>query len=129
MTETISADKKPSKLGLALTGVVGVMMILSSIGKFAKPAPIVANFASLHLSDYVTMIGAIELGSAVLFLVPRTASLGVLLVTGYFGGAIVAHLVQGSPAQSAPAIVLGALAWLGYGLRYPSLWASFTSKR
>lgn len=37
-------------------------------------------------------LGIIEIAAAVLFLIPRTSFLGAILVTGYLGGAVWAHV-------------------------------------
>lgn len=109
-----------------LTGLVGLGMIASSIGKIVQPPQLVENFTAFHLAPYMTAIGVIEFVTAVLFLVPKTSSVGTLLVTGYFGGAVVAHLVQGHPGEMVPALVLGALAWASNYLRNPRMFESFS---
>jgi hypothetical protein len=58
----------------------------------------------------------VELASAVLFAIPRTAFLGAILVTGYLGGAIATHARIGDPAFVGP-LLLGILAWTGLYLR------------
>jgi hypothetical protein len=66
-----------------------------------------------------TTIIALELGSLALYLIPRTAVLGAVLLTGYLGGAVATHLRIGeSPA--APVIV-ALIAWGGLYLREPRL--------
>ena len=59
----------------------------------------------------IQVIGAGELVSAILLLVPRTASLGVQLTSGFWGGAICLHMSKGEPfvVQS----VLLFVTWLG----------------
>jgi hypothetical protein len=49
----------------------------------------------LGLSVPIQVIGAGELVSALLLLFPRTASLGVLLTSGFWGGAICLHMSKG----------------------------------
>ena len=57
-------------------------------------------------------IGLTLLVSTVLMLVPRTAVLGCVLVTGYLGGAVASQVrVQHDPWLLFP-VMLGALAWL-----------------
>ncbi|MBP6627990.1 MAG: DoxX family protein [Kofleriaceae bacterium] len=111
--------------GLILTGLVGVAMTLSAVGKLSGAKQLVDNFAKMHLGDYITEIAIIELVCALLFVVPRTQSLGTLLVTGYFGGAVVAHLAGASPAEIVPGLAIGAVAWVANYLRNPSMFASF----
>jgi hypothetical protein len=60
-------------------------------------------------------LAIIELGGAALFLFPRTAVLGAVLLTGYLGGAIASHVRIGEPFL-AP-IIIASLLWLGLVLR------------
>jgi hypothetical protein len=118
-------NKTKTVLTRGLTGLVGLGMIGSAGSKLAMAPPLVENFEKMHLSEYLRPIGVLELVVAVLFLVPKTSSLGTLLVTGYFGGAVVAHLAGGAPGEIVPPLVLGALAWASGALRNPGTFESF----
>ncbi|OJY30319.1 MAG: hypothetical protein BGO98_26665 [Myxococcales bacterium 68-20] len=63
----------------------------------------------------LTAIGILELACLAVYLVPRTAFLGALLLTAYLGGAVASHVRIGDPF--AVPIVLGVLAWAGLYLR------------
>jgi hypothetical protein len=54
-----------------------------------------------------------------LYVVPRTAPLGAVLLTGYLGGAVLAHLRVGDPlfTHTLFPIYIGALLWIGLYLR------------
>jgi hypothetical protein len=69
------------------------------------------------------LIGGGELIAAILFIIPRTSSLGVLLLSSHMGGAIVVHMGQGEP-YSFQAIIL-VLLWVANWLRNPEMFASF----
>ena len=62
---------------------------------------------------------ALETLSLVLYLIPRTAVLGAVVLTGYLGGAVATHLRLGE-APTLP-VVVGVVAWLGLWLREPRL--------
>lgn len=69
------------------------------------------------------VIGALALISAAIYAIPRTAILGAILLTGFLGGAICAHLRLGeigSPPQFL-CIALGVAAWTSLYLRIPAL--------
>lgn len=108
------------------TGLVGLGLLASAGAKLSGAAQIVENFEKFHLGPYRTGIGVLEALVALLFLVPRTSSIGTLLVTGYFGGAIVAHLVVDAPGEIVAPLVLGGLAWASGFLRNPNLFGSLT---
>src|SRR5436190_7435042 len=57
----------------------------------------------------------VEIISAVLYVIPQTAVLGAILLTGYLGGAVATH-VHASETFWFP-VVVGVLVWLGLFLR------------
>ena len=69
------------------------------------------------------MIGTGELATAVLLVVPRTSSLGVLLASSFWGGAICLHMSKGELFVLQSAFLL--LTWVGAYLRVPGTFASF----
>lgn len=63
-------------------------------------------------------IGAVEAVCLLLYVVPRTAVLGAVLLTGFLGGAAAVNLSTGQPAVNTVfAVGLGVLVWVGLGLR------------
>ncbi|MCX6264222.1 MAG: DoxX family protein [Bacteroidetes bacterium] len=64
-------------------------------------------------------LGVIELIALVLFIIPRTALLGFLLLAAFMGGAIASHLEHGE-SVIAPCIVQIIL-WLVAAFRLPEL--------
>ena len=57
----------------------------------------------------------------VLYLVPRTAVLGAIILTGYLGGAVAAHVRIGDIARAMIPLMCGVLAWGGLYLRNEKL--------
>ncbi len=53
----------------------------------------------------------------VLYLVPQTAVLGAILLTGYLGGAVASHLRIDDTARAVIPLAVGILAWGGLYLR------------
>jgi hypothetical protein len=56
-----------------------------------------------------------------LYLIPRTAVLGAIVLTGYLGGAVATHLRIGDPARAMIPLMCGVLAWGGLYLRNEKL--------
>ena len=108
--------------GWVLHGLVGGIMLLAGSAKVLGLFP-PEQVAKLGLGVPIQVIGAGELVSAVLLLVPRTASLGVLLTSGFWGGAICMHLAKSEPFVLQSALLL--LTWAGAWLRVPGAFASF----
>jgi len=58
-----------------------------------------------------------ECALVVLYLVPQTSVLAAIVMTGYLGGAVAAHLRIADTARAAIPLVVGILAWGGLYLR------------
>jgi hypothetical protein len=97
-----------------------LMLTMSGVMKVLKPAAVVEGFAHLGWPDKLALALAIaELGCTIVYLIPRTSILGAILLTGYLGGAIAAHVRIGE--QFVMPVILGVLIWLGLYLRDPRL--------
>ncbi len=70
--------------------------------------------------DGLTLTAVLMIGSAILYLIPQTAVLGAIVMTGYFGGAVATHLRLHDPMWVVP-VVCGILTWLGLYLRDPRM--------
>src|SRR4029079_5763778 len=66
--------------------------------KFANVHAVAEASARLGLPTHLApVLAAVLLGCLVLYLVPRTAVLGAVLLTGYLGGAVAIHARIGDP--------------------------------
>ena len=108
--------------GWVLHGLVAGIMLLAGSAKGLGLFP-PEQVEKLGLSVPIQVIGAGELVSAILLLVPRTASLGVLLTSGFWGGAICLHMSKGEPFMLQSVFLF--MTWLGAYLRVPGTFASF----
>jgi hypothetical protein len=125
-TNSQSSSKFVTGAGNVLIFLVGFLLIGSSITKFVGIPKVVGPLKAMGFDGAkLTLIAVLEIMSAVLFLIPRTRVIGLLLASAYLGGAIATHLQHGQlPAP--PAFVL-ALAWIGIWLRYSGFLASFST--
>jgi hypothetical protein len=58
------------------------------------------------------------LASTIIYVIPRTAVLGAILLTGYLGGAVATHVRVGDPLFPVLfPVILGVLIWGGLYLR------------
>jgi len=63
-------------------------------------------------------VGIVLLACTILYLIPRTAVLGAILLIGYLGGAVATQVRAGSGLfESFFPVILGALVWGGLFLR------------
>ena len=100
--------------------------------KLLRLAPAVEGTVALGYPEHtVAVIGAIELVCLVLYLVPQTAVLGAVVMTGYLGGAVATHVRIGNPLLSHTLfpIYVAAMLWGGLYLREPRLRALLPLRR
>lgn len=115
-------------LGRGLSGLCALLFVFSAGMKLVKGAPVMEAMATFGIPErLIVPIGVLELACLALYLVPRTAVLGAVLLTGYLGGAVVTHLRVGDPFLM-PA-VLGVVVWLGVWCREPRLRAVLPLRR
>ena len=79
----------------------------------------------------VRWLGIVELVCLAAYVVPRTAVLGAILLTGYFGGAVATHVRMGNPLFTHVLfpIYVAVLVWGGLYLREDRLWALVPLRR
>src|ERR1700688_4705212 len=111
--------------GWVVHGLIAGMMILAGSAKVLGLFP-PEEVAKLGLSLPIQVIGAGELVSAVLLLIPRTSSLGLLLASGFWGGAISLHISKAQPFVMQSVFLL--IVWVGGYLRVPGAFGSFTAR-
>ena len=108
--------------GLVLHVLIGGLLIVTGSEKVLGAVPPEA-LVKYGLGEQVRLIGAGAVLTAVLLLIPRTSSLGILLASAFWGGAICIHMAHGEPyVFQAVALVLS---WTGAYLRNPTTLSSF----
>jgi hypothetical protein len=111
-----------STAGLVLHVLVGGLMIFTGSQKGLGSVPPEA-LVRYGLGEQARLIGAGAVLAGVLLLVPRTSSLGILLTSAFWGGAICTHMAHGEPYVFQAAVLV--LSWAGAYLRNPATLGSF----
>ena len=120
LKQDVSVSKKALWAGWILNILPVLMLVMSAVMKFARPAAVTEGFEKLGWPQrYAVGLGVLELACTVVFLIPRTAVLGAILMTGYLGGATATHVRIGDPWFTP--VILGILIWLGIYVREPRL--------
>jgi hypothetical protein len=103
-------------VGYVLSVLPCLMLFFSGGMKLAHPPDLDQGFEHLGIPvSHALGLGIVEIISTVVYLVPRTAVLGAILLTGYLGGAIQAHVRLGEPFVVQ--FLLGVALWGGLFLR------------
>ncbi len=116
-------------IGWLLSVLPSLMLLLSGGMKLVKPEEVVKGFEHLGYPEHLALaLGVVEIGCTLVYLVPRTAALGAILLTGYLGGAVATH-VRLLEMQFLAPLVLGVLVWGGLFLRDPRVRALIPIRR
>jgi hypothetical protein len=130
MSETMNLRQAPEAINLhralwagrIMSAVVVLALVADGTIQLFAPAQIASMLRETGFAmDLTRIVGPIILACAILYAIPATAILGAILVTGFLGGAICAHVrigELGSPPELI-CLLLGALAWGGLYARDP----------
>ena len=118
--------------GRVLSGLAVLFLLFDSTGKLLQVQPVIDGTIRLgYPRDIVFSLGVILLTCVVAYVIPRTAVLGAVLLTGYLGGAVATHVRVESPLFTHvlfPTYV-AALLWGGLLLRDARLRAFLPIRR
>jgi hypothetical protein len=115
----IQRSKKRQWAGLIISALPTLFLLMDGIMKLVRPAIVVATTVQLgYPASVILPLGIVLLVCTVLYVIPRTAVLGAILLTGYLGGAVATHVRVGEGLFPIVfPIVLGVLIWIGLYLR------------
>jgi len=96
-----------------------LFLLLDAGMKLVKPEFVVRGTVEIGYAESVIVpLGGVLLGCTLLYLIPQTAILGAILLTGYLGGAVATHVRAGHGAFAILfPVIFGALLWGGLVLR------------
>jgi hypothetical protein len=132
MTATMNLHQTPEAISLdralwagrTMSALVVIALAADGAIQLFAPAQIANMLRETGFAiDLTRVVGPIILACAVLYAIPATAVLGAILVTGFLGGAICAHVrigELGSPPEII-SLLLGAMTWGGLYLRDPRI--------
>lgn len=97
-----------------------LFLLADSLGKILQPAAVTKAMIETEISPALSLpLGLLLATCVALYLIRRTAPLGAVLLTGYLGGAVLAHARLGDPllTHTLFPIYVGAFLWAGLLLR------------
>ena len=110
--------------GRIMSAIVVIALAADGTIQVFAPAQIASMLQETGFAmDLTRVVGPILLACSILYAIPATAILGAILVTGFLGGAICAHVrigELGSPPEII-SLLLGALTWGGLYARDPRI--------
>jgi len=103
-------------VGWIISVLPAAMLVFSGSMKFMSSPELSQGFRDLGWDEKLAFVlGIVEISCTAIYLIPPTAVLGAILVTGYMGGAIATHVRVGEPFYIQAA--LGVAFWAGLWLR------------
>lgn len=119
---------QPAKAAKITGWIFSILMILfllfDSFGKLSQPEAVLTGTQDLgYPISILTGLGITLLTCTILYIIPATAVLGAVLLTGYLGGAIATHVRVGNPVFSHTLfpVYVAIFLWAGLFLRRPGL--------
>jgi hypothetical protein len=114
-----------------IVSIAPVFVLLTSARwKLTHSAFYVREWARIgYAPEALNQIGPVQIACVGLYLIPQTAVLGTVLLTGYLGGAIASYVRIGEYYPPLVPLTTCLLAWLGLYLREPRLWALLPIRR
>ena len=106
--------------GYIVSALPALFLLMDAAGKLIRPAPVIEGTVALGYQESVILpLGIVLLICTLLYILPQTAVLGAILLTGYLGGAVATHVRLGNPffTHTLFPIYLGMFIWLGLCLR------------
>ena len=130
-TLSIQNTKSPSKAvlwtGRIISGLIIVFLLFDSIMKVVRESHYVDGTKQFGFSDsFVQPFGMLLLVITILYIIPRTAVIGAVFLTAYFGGAVAIMIQQGQSFVFP--IAFCTLAWVGLLCQQPGLKALLQQK-
>jgi hypothetical protein len=114
-----------------MTVLPALFLLVDGAMKLAKAEVVVKTTVELGFAESVIVpLGVVLLTCTMIYLIPQTAVLGAILLTGYLGGAVATHVHSGhGPFEIVFPVAVGALLWSGLVLRDAQLRAFLPLRR
>ncbi|HEX5242077.1 MAG TPA: DoxX family protein [Tepidisphaeraceae bacterium] len=106
--------------GWVISGLPAAFLLMDGVMKLFKPKPVIEGTVQLGFPESVIVpLGITLICCVVLYLIPRTAVLGAILLTGYLGGAVASQVRVGHPlfADILAPVYVAIFIWTGLCLR------------
>jgi DoxX-like family len=107
-----------------------LLLCFSAYSKFSPPPDFEKQLATIGWpASIMFALGIVELTCTILYLIPPTAVLGAILLTGYLGGATATHVRVADWGHAPIPVSVGIVIWIGVALRDGRLWSLIPLRR
>src|SRR5262245_58684130 len=110
ITESRPVSKGMVWAGRIVSALPALFMLITGLMTLMNPAPAQEQMKRLGYPEgYIRGIVIVEIACVVIYMIPQTAVLGAILLTGYLGGATATHVRVGEPFFIP--IIVGVVVW------------------
>jgi hypothetical protein len=118
MPQTATTPKWMVWTGRVISALPALMLLMGAFMSLNMPEENKKQMAEMGWNASIApALGIVLLVSVLLYVIPQTAVLGAILMTGYLGGAVATHVRIADYSHMPVAIVVGVLVWLGLYFR------------
>lgn len=111
--------------------LVAALTLFSAVMEFMPVTdPVTLGFIeSLGVGDIAVQLGVTKIIITLLYLIPRTSTIGFVLMVGYYGGALATNITHGFTVDLyAPILVVFVLLTISAAIRNPELLSRMKGK-
>jgi len=117
VTHDAPVSSKRLWAGRIISALAAFLLLFSGLMKLLKVSAVIEGMAHYGYPERLILcIGVLEVACTIVYLIPRTAILGAILMTGYLGGATATNVRVGDPSFIGP-VLAGIFVWAGLYLR------------
>jgi len=117
VTHDVPVSSKRLWAGRIVSALPALLLLFSGTMKLFKVPAVIEGMTHYGYPEHlIVLIGMLEVGCTIVYLVPRTAVLGAILMTAYLGGATATNVRVGDSSFIGP-ILVGVFVWAGLYLR------------
>ena len=122
-TQMAPASKGSLWTGYVLSAIIVVLLLMGVVMNLTRNPQAVEGTRKMgYPENTMTLMAVMTLVCLVFYVIPRTAVLGAILLTGYFGGAVATHIRAGEGLNAGnPAMLVCTVVWVAIYLREPRL--------
>ncbi len=123
MTNTNPIPKTSRWISYILQSLIVLLFLMGATMNLLQTEEAIGGATELgYPESTVFYLGLILLLSTILYIIPRTAVLGAILLTAWLGGAVATHVIHSDPLfNTLFPVVFGILLWFALWLRMPKI--------
>jgi len=117
VTHDAPVSSKRLWAGRIISALAALLLLFSGSMKLLKATAVIVGMAHYgYPAHLILAIGVLEVGCSIVYLIPRTAILGAILMRDYLGGATATNVRVEDPSFIGP-VLAGVFVWAGLYLR------------